>query len=246
MGKLHLVDDLSPGLRPVYESIRELLAGATRDEARSRHRIGVHIVEVKRAPDKYRAHAVERLAHALGTNVHTLYRCASVAECWSAEQLDEVLRRTTTKGQPLSWSHFVVLAGVTSPKRRAELVDYALRKRLTVRELVAQVEAQGQWSVDNRALVVLQRLVKATERWSEAARGMHEELLAELERTDRQEEGDSAGLIEQAIAAEEQLHGVVLKQLARLRSERARLTRRPEGAAIRAAKPPMLAGVRGR
>src|SRR5580698_7903777 len=36
MGKLQLVEDLSPGLRPVFEVIRGLLAGATRDEARSR------------------------------------------------------------------------------------------------------------------------------------------------------------------------------------------------------------------
>jgi hypothetical protein len=246
MGKLHLVEDLSPGLLPVYESIRELLAGAARDEARSRHRVGVHIVEVKRAADKYGTRAVERLARALGTNVHTLYRCASVAECWSAEQLDDMLRRTTTKGQPLSWSHFVVVAGVTPARQRGELIDLALRKRLTVRELVAHVEARGRSNEDDRALVVVQRLVKETERWSRAARGMHDELLAELEGTDRPEESDSAGLIEQAIAAEERLHGVVLKQLARLRAERARLTRRPDGVAVRAAKPLMLAAAHGR
>ncbi|MGD0524296.1 MAG: hypothetical protein ABSE49_04080 [Polyangiaceae bacterium] len=246
MGTLQLVEDLSPGLRPVYESIRELLAGATRDEARSRHRIGVHIVEVKLAADKYGTRAVERLALALGTNVHTLYRCASVAECWSTEQLDEVLRRTTAKGQPLSWSHLVLLAGVTPARGRGDLTDLALRKQLTVRELVVHLEARRRWAVDKRATVVLQRLVKATERWSEAARGMHDELLAELEEADREDETESAGLLEQAILAEEQLHRVVVKQLARLRAERARLTRRAGKVDLRAAKPLMVAGVRGR
>ena len=246
MGKLLLVDDLSPGLRPVYESIRELLAGPAREDTRSRHRVGVHIVEVKLAADKYGARAVERLAQALDTNVHTLYRCASVAECWSAEKLDEVLHRTTVRGQPLSWSHLVVLAGVTPARRRRDLVELALRKQMTVRELVMHLEACAGWTVDKRVAVVLRRLVRATERWAEAARGIHNELLDEIEGADREDGGEAAGSIAQAIAAEEQLHGVVLRQLSRLRAERARLTRRPDEVDVRAAKPLMVAGVRGR
>ena len=238
------VEGLSSGLRPVYEAIRSLLAGATRDEARSRHQIGVLIAGVKRARDKYGARAVEQLAAALGSNVHTLYRCAAVSECWSAPQLEIVLRRTTPQGQPLSWSHLVLLAGITSVGRRAEIMDQALRDGLTVRELLvvdAAVKAPGS---AGGGLVVLHRVVRTSERWSHAAATMHEELMAELEGA-ASGAGEPAELIERAIAAQEELQGIVQKQLARLRAERARFERRKSVASERTGGL-MIAGMRGR
>jgi hypothetical protein len=227
MAKPGHFEALSPGLRPVYESIRKLLAGAARDEARSRHQIGVLIGTVKKAPDKYGAHAVGQLASALGSNVHTLYRCSAVSECWSPGQLDALLRRTTPHGQPLSWSHLVLLAGVTTAKRRTELLDKALEDALTVRELLVLVDTEG--NAEGRrggaGLVVLHRVVRASERWSHAAATMHEELLAELEGTSS-DASQPAELIERAIAAQEQLQGIVTKQLLRLRAERGRFDRK--------------------
>jgi hypothetical protein len=217
------LEGLNPGLRSVYESIRKLLACAARDDARSRHQIGVLIGTVKKAADKYGARAVEQLASALGSNVHTLYRCAAVSECWSPTQLEALLRRTTPQGQPLSWSHLVLLAGVTASKRRAELVDKALEDALTVRELLILVDTGGPPDArrGGAGLVALHRVVRASERWSHAAATMHEELLAELEGTSS-DAGKPAELIERAIAAQEQLQGIVTKQLLRLRAERGR------------------------
>jgi hypothetical protein len=224
MVKVGHLEALSPRLRPVYESIRELLAGATRDDARSRHQIGGLIGDVKKAQDKYGARAVEQLASALGTNVHTLYRCAAVSECWSPTQLEALLRRTTPQGQPLSWSHLVLLASVTSRCRRTELIDKALEGSLTVRELLVLVDAVGKGEAyrGGNGLVVLHRVVRTSERWSHAAATMLDELLAELECTSS-DAGGPAELIERAIAAQEQLQGIVQKQLLRLRAERGRL-----------------------
>jgi hypothetical protein len=217
------VDGLSPALRSVYEAIRGLLAGAARDEARSRHEVGVLIAGVKRGREKYGARAVEQLASALGTNVHTLYRCAGVCERWAPDELESLLTRTTAKGQPLSWSHLVLLSGVTSDVRRAELVDRALKDALTVRELLVLVDAVGRGEARSagRGLVVLHRVVRASERWSQSAAAMHEELLAELEGAPS-DAGEPTELIERAIEAQEQLQRIVQKQLQRLRAERGR------------------------
>jgi hypothetical protein len=228
MAKVVDIDTLRPGLRPVYESIRRLLAGATRDEARSRHQVGLLIAAVKNTNDKYGARAVEQLAGALGSNVHTLYRCAAVSECWTAAELEVLLRRTTPRGQPLSWSHLVLVAGVTSARRRNELLDKALEDALTLRELLVLVDTPGKGAArggGDGGLVVLHRVVRASERWSHAAARMHEELLAELEGASS-EAGEPTALLERAITAQEHLQGIVQKQLLRLRTERGRFDRR--------------------
>jgi len=226
------LEGLNPSLRPVYDSIRKLLAGTARDEARSRHQVGVLIGAVKRAPDKYGARAVEHLAIALGSNVHTLYRCAAVSECWSPSQLEAMLRRTTPQGQPLSWSHLVLLAGVTATKRRADLIDKALEDALTVRELMILVDTtESEGRRRGGDLVVLHRVVRASERWSLAAVAMHEQLLAELDGTSS-DAGEPAQLIERAIAAQERLQGIVTTQLLRLRAEHGRFDRKRPGSML--------------
>jgi hypothetical protein len=60
---------------------------------------------------------------------------------------------------------------------------------------------------------------------------MHEELLAELEGTSS-DAGEPAELIERAIAAQEQLQGIVTKQLLRLRVERGRFDRKKPAAML--------------
>ena len=219
---------LTPELRPVYESIRRMLAGATRDDARSRHQIGVLIADVKRSSQKYGARAVEQLAVALGTNVHTLYRCAAVAECWSAEALEALLGMTTVHGQPLSWTHLVLLAGVTSVRRRTELLDKALKDALTVRQLLVLVDgatSKGDVRGSGGRLEVLSRVVRTAERWSHAAAAMHEEVLAELDGASS-DEGAPPELLERAIAAQERLREIVQKSVRDLRAERVRFDRR--------------------
>jgi hypothetical protein len=224
-----VADTLHPGLRRVYESIRRLMAAATRNEARSRYQIGELVAEVKRAQSKYGAHAVEQLAGALRTNVHTLYRSASVAECWAQPELEAVLRRTTPRGQPLTWSHLVLLSGVPSSRRRGELLDQVLREALSVRELAALVHARRDPCRSSAgALVLLHRLERSTERWSEAAGRLSDEILTRLDGA-RSGDDDPVGLIERAIALHERLQGVVERRLAKLVAEQGRL--RPRSSA---------------
>ena len=229
---------MHPGLRRAYERIRDLFARATKDDARCRHEVGAIVSEIKQDSDKYGAQAVEQLARALGTNIHTLYRCASVAECWSRAQLEALHARVNVHGQPLSWSHLVLISGVTSPKRRSELIDRALHDSLSVRELVVLVEARPATEDRTSALAVLHRFVRTTERWSTAATEMQNELLAELEGISSSG-ANAAHLIERAIAANEQLQTIMQRQLQRLRAEKGRLVKRSptEGA------PRLLAGM---
>jgi hypothetical protein len=214
------VDSLSPRLRPVYEAIRELFAGATQHEVRTRHRVGVLIAGVKTSREKYGARAVEQLAGALATNVHTLYRCAAVAECWTPSGLDAISHRRTPRGQPLSWSHLVLLAGIPSPRRRTELLDRALEQGLTVRQLAVLVESSS--AGERAGLFVLRRVVTASERWSQRMEGVHDELLAELEAASSEAEVPAL-LLDQAIAAQEHVQWAARRQLALLRAQRRRL-----------------------
>ena len=240
MPKHDMVEGLGASLRPVYEAIRDLLAGVARNDSSSRHRIGVLIAEVMGAQGKYGSHAVEQLARALGTNIHTLYRCAAVAGCWSRPELEALLHRTTPRGQPLSWSHLVLLAGVASAKWRSELVDQCLRDGLTVRELLVIAEARDTRRGPNGALVVLHRFVRTSERWSRTATEMHDELLAELDGT-LADDADPVALIDRVIAAQEELQSSMQRQLARLKFERERFARRVDhrrGATL------LVAGVR--
>jgi hypothetical protein len=222
MAKGQHAEELSPGLRPIYDELRKLLAGAARDEARSRHQVGVLIARVKNAEHKYGLRAVEQLSRALGSNVHTLYRCAAVAECWSRTELELLLQRTTAEGHPLSWSHLVLLAGVVSPRQRATLLEQTLAGSLSVRQLAHLLGPRaGEVTEPTAPRRVLRRVVRAAERWAQLAAAMHDELLAELEAASGSDD-HSAKLLDRAIAAEEELHGIVRQQLTRLRHERDR------------------------
>jgi len=216
---------LSASLRPVYEAIRAHLSGTGREDVRARRKVGVLIDEVKRGEGKYGARAVEQLARALGTNVHTLYRCASVSECWSEAELEALLTQRTPRGGPLSWSHLVTLAGVEVAWSRQELTALTVREGLSVRDVLGLVEAtEAKGARRGGPAVVARRVVRRAERWSEGAGVMHDELLAQLERASGRDE-ELAELLEKAIEAEERLHGVVEGQLVRLRAEYARLVR---------------------
>jgi hypothetical protein len=70
--------DMSPSLVPVYEAIRALLSGPSRDDAQARHRVGVLIGEVKRGEGKYGAHAVEQLGPFSQLDEQLLKQVASI------------------------------------------------------------------------------------------------------------------------------------------------------------------------
>jgi GGDEF domain-containing protein len=223
MAKWQRVEGLGPRLRPIYEAIETLLAGSTREDVRSRHRVGVLIGEIKGAEDKYGAHAVERLAVALGSNVHTLYRSASVAERWSRDEFEVLLARAADAGRSLSWSHLVALAGVASRQRRGDLLQKTLDEGLTVRQLLKHIALRTSVREPNGSSnVALLRLARTMERWLHLAGRMHDEVLLALGRSGTALE-DPTHLLQRAIIAQERLQAIVQAHMARLRAESLRL-----------------------
>lgn len=216
-----IVGGMNTALRAVYQSIRDLLARASRDEVRNRFQVGVLVAEVKRWPNKYGNGAVAALAKALSQDTQTLYRCATVAECWSVSQLDTLVLRHDEYGQPLSWSHFVLLANVSPARERKELFERCLNHSLSVRELVALIDARRRVQGTPGPTVTApaaEQFVRATERLVAGAARAQRELLAELKAVSHDPEVARA-LLERAVAAQEQLQALTLKQLNRLRAE---------------------------
>jgi hypothetical protein len=229
-----MAEGMNGPLREAYDSIRELLAHAGRVEVRTRHEIGAIIAEVKRSRHKYGARAVPQLSDALGTDEQTLYRCATIAETWTRAQMDALLERTTPQGQPLTWSHFVLLTGVASPARRDELLDRSLRENLSVRRLSALAEDRETPQAEARSL---DRLVRTTERLVHEMETTHREILSNLASTPRVPQARAA--LEQAIAATDRLRSLLERQSERLIAQCEKLPR----ASAERRLPHALAGV---
>jgi len=126
----------------MYEAVRALMAQVVSDEVRTRYRIGALLRTVKNASETYGDSAIERLAERLDVGADTLYRCALVAEHWSAEEMRALILRTNRRGEPLSWSHLVALTKVASSATRRKLVERALAEAWSVRQLTEHVAAE--------------------------------------------------------------------------------------------------------
>jgi len=120
-------------------AIRALLTRATLDDIATRYQVGLRLLLLKRNPDKYGERAVERLSADLGVGTATLYRYCLVAETWTGPDVQALLGRTTELGEPLTWSHLVVLARAPA-SARGSLVYQCLRQRWSVRDLTVRVQ----------------------------------------------------------------------------------------------------------
>ncbi len=207
---------MNPLLQRKYEQIRSLLAKSAANEIRIRYEIGAIIVEVKQAHDKYGTQAVAQLAAALDEEVPTLYRYATVAERWTAHEVEQLMSRRTASGRSLCWSHFVLLANVAYSRRRIELYERVLREGLSVRQLAAIIKGEAP-RTRYGAPALIARVVRATERWSG--------IVAELDPADMA--AFAAGnlkqieeLLERAIAAHEKLQFAARAHLDAIRARK--------------------------
>jgi hypothetical protein len=123
-------------------TVRRLLADAVREDVRTRHKVGVILIRVHAEANTYGECAIERMAEELATSTHILYSCARVAECWSKPQITTLSARTNARGEPLSWSHFVVLTKPAGSLRGA-WIERCLAEGWTVRELREQMAQEG-------------------------------------------------------------------------------------------------------
>ncbi len=148
---MRAVDRVKGPLEDECEAIRSLLTHGDREDVRVRHEVGVRLCVIKANTDRYGDHAVERLASALRFPARVLYRCATVAEVWTAEGLDAVMARTNAAGGRLSWSHLVALTRCASSVSRRAILEQCLRESWSVRELSAHVARQVPQTPDSAA-----------------------------------------------------------------------------------------------
>ena len=204
-------------LQEQCELVRELLSKADVDEIRTRYRIGQVIASLRERPNLYGMRAVGTLADAVGRDEATLYRYAQVVDCWDADALEALLKRT---GAPsLSWSHLLVLAGVSDEERRKELLEEVLAQGVSVRKLGRLVRDEdaivGQIPGPRTVVAELQHLISTS----------HTLLLRAPWEGDEGLPADPAllPLLEQAMARQAELQEVFTRNLDRLRALRTRI-----------------------
>ncbi len=221
------LDEMNASLRRKYELMREMLSSSTADLVHSRHRVGVTILEIRNAPDKYGARAVSLVALALGRDETTLYRYGQVAVRWDAHQIAALMKRENVFGEPLSWSHLIELAGIDAKSRRDELTERALTEGLSVRELASMIhdpsssrlregESPSMTSVLKAIFRVSESLLREAERWEETA-GVLESPAPE------QCTSDTLALLERASAAQATLGETCRTTLRRLERAKTRV-----------------------
>jgi hypothetical protein len=126
-------------LENVIEQLRNI-AEQPRSDA-TRYAMGAIVNELRAHPERYGKNAVSTAAAAIGEDIPGLYRFATVAERWSADQAMGLLK--PRKGRRLLWSHLVAAAPMAQAAARRRLLRRAWRERLSVREFARAVEVEG-------------------------------------------------------------------------------------------------------
>jgi hypothetical protein len=127
-----------PTLESCIERLREI-AEQPRSDA-TRYAMGAVVNELRAHPERYGRNAVSTAASAIGEDVPGLYRFATVAERWSADEAMALLK--PRRGRRLLWSHLVAVAPVASAAARRRLLRRALREQLSVRQFAGVLERE--------------------------------------------------------------------------------------------------------
>jgi hypothetical protein len=157
-------------LRRRFHAIQKLLATAAAGEVRIRYKIGAIVGSVQEGEATYGTRAVERLALGLGRDPATLYRYGVVARVWSEREMRALCRRRNRYGEPLSWSHWLELAGLRDWK---SWLERALAEGWSVRRLREEIEAVADASASSETLdedettrTALLETIRDAERWN--------------------------------------------------------------------------------
>ncbi|MBX3230663.1 MAG: hypothetical protein KIT84_00485 [Labilithrix sp.] len=117
------------------DEIALLLTKARLDDAETNYRVGVAVYAVMRDPERYGKRGVAKIAAAVPCTAALLYSYAKVAATWDEESFGALINRKDSKGQSFSFSHLIALAGVSDAQKRELLIDEALAKAWSVRDL---------------------------------------------------------------------------------------------------------------
>lgn len=213
------IRQMCPALREQYDSLRRLLATATAADVKARYRVAQLVAEIKTREDRYGARAVPLLAAALRRDESTLYRYATVAETWDETALADVMLMRLPNREPLSWSHLLELAAVTSPETRERLLQETLAAGLSVRALAALSRGEPVRGASAPELHRLERMAGVEELVTR--RFVLDDAL--VEGLNAFDGAEAAALVSRAMAAQEAALHILEANLAKLRQIESRM-----------------------
>jgi len=126
-------------LQPTYEALREHFDALAEHDAVSLHRAGKLVNDGIAEPQVQEAceesdSAITKLAKALSIPVRKLYHCRRVAEEYSAEEVQQLVRRGN-----ITWGHLCILTDVSDRHERKTLHAQIEKEKLTTRQLAAEI-----------------------------------------------------------------------------------------------------------
>jgi hypothetical protein len=132
---------MNDALLATFNEIQALIVQAEKQDIEARYTIALLCCRVRDGDGnggKYGSGAVKKLAAALGPDwsKSRIYDYARVAEAWpNKEDFDKLAGQVDKYGNPLSWSHIVLLATVADDEPRDVLIGQVLEDGLGIRDL---------------------------------------------------------------------------------------------------------------
>lgn len=130
-----ILAEMPEPLRKKVEEAERLRTPATRADVTAKFRIAQMVVAIKDDADKYGKAGVQQFARALGVDKSGLYKDANVVDKWKTLA---AIKKELARGR-VTWSHFVVLATVSSEPKRKRLLNDVRMYGWTVAELERQL-----------------------------------------------------------------------------------------------------------
>ena len=122
-------------LSKVCKKILELDHAINRAECPKRYEIAELVCDAKNTPGKYGKNAVEKIANELSWGRSTAYAYAKIAETWSKDEYFALVKQATDSGFSLSWTHFLEVVDIEDPEVRSELLETAIARKQSTRQL---------------------------------------------------------------------------------------------------------------
>jgi hypothetical protein len=140
-----LTSEMPPALRKAYVEIHKLFAQYTLKDVQGRYAIGKRVKLVRDGDGKstYGTGAMRKLAVALHRSEEFLRQYAMVADVWTAREVQGIVKRPDRKGNRLTWSHLIEIAGITCSKEREALLEETRAHCYSVRELKGRIADHG-------------------------------------------------------------------------------------------------------
>ncbi len=141
---------LNPELKKKAEWIVAWHSQESRRDLVRRYELGLQIKEVKDDEEangdqgRFGQSPLKNLGKALPWCKSLVYEVLRLVRAFTPEEVEELAKKRTQLGQPLSWSHINLLAQVTDKAQRQQLIDQALREDWTTDKLAAMALGVGQ------------------------------------------------------------------------------------------------------